>query len=166
MVQTLSKATFVFCLGTLVGLALGMVIGWKIWPVRYVSITPVDLTQAAKGDYVVMISASYAQTGDLATAKAQLNTLGYGLADVEALAGSGADRGLSLHHIRLLAQFAEALAGEAEGDLNSPTSALLPTAPTSRRGGGHPLLGGPPPSALLHVHIIPPCCHAGILAAG
>lgn len=62
-------------LGIVLGLGLGFLIGWGIWPVQYYDTDPVDLKAEHKREYVVLVSASYAVSGDLAQAKARLAKL-------------------------------------------------------------------------------------------
>lgn len=62
--------------GIVVGLGLGLLVTWQVWPVEYYDTDPVDLRQNHKDDYVVMIAAAYAQDGDLETAALRLEQLG------------------------------------------------------------------------------------------
>jgi len=158
MLLTVWKAALAFSLGILVGLALGFVAGWKVWPVRYVNVTPAELATSTRGDYVLMISASFAQTGDLATAIERLTALGYGLADVQSLAAEGPKQGLSPHQVDLLNRFAAALAAEIQSDMKSPTSSPLPdTRPSSRAD---------PSIQLCFAHAMATHGHAEILSPG
>ena len=59
-----------------VGLGLGLLLTWQIWPVEYYNTDPIDLRQAHKDDYVVMIAAAYAQDRDLGMASLRLGQLG------------------------------------------------------------------------------------------
>ncbi len=62
-------------LGIALGLGLGFLIGWGIWPVEYYDTDPVDLKEEHKEEYIVLVSASYALNGDLEEAKARLAKL-------------------------------------------------------------------------------------------
>ena len=62
--------------GIVVGLILGLLLTWQIWPVEYYNTDPIDLRQAHKDDYVVMIAAAYAQDRDLGMASLRLGQLG------------------------------------------------------------------------------------------
>ncbi|HUS70504.1 MAG TPA: hypothetical protein VM075_07000 [Anaerolineae bacterium] len=62
--------------GIVVGLILGLLITWQVWPVEYYDTDPVDLRQEHKDDYVVMIAAAYAQDRDLGLASLRLGQLG------------------------------------------------------------------------------------------
>jgi hypothetical protein len=63
-------------LGMLVGLGLGLLLTWQIWPVEYYNTDPIDLRQEYKDDYVVMIAAAYDQDRDLGLASLRLGQLG------------------------------------------------------------------------------------------
>ncbi len=45
-------------LGMALGLGLGFLIGWGIWPVEYYDTDPVDLKEEHKEEYIVLVSAS------------------------------------------------------------------------------------------------------------
>ena len=62
--------------GAAVGVGLGFLIGWGLWPVEYYDTDPVDLKQEHKEEYVVLVSAAYALNGDLEQAKDRLASLG------------------------------------------------------------------------------------------
>lgn len=61
-----------FALGTLLGLAGGLYYAWLINPVEYVETAPHSLRQDFREDYLALIGAAYAGTGDLARARARL----------------------------------------------------------------------------------------------
>ncbi len=63
-------------LGFALGLAVGLLITWQLWPVEYYNTDPVDLRAEHKEDYVVMIAASYAQDDDLELAVSRMAQLG------------------------------------------------------------------------------------------
>lgn len=71
-------AAFVALLGFSIGLGLGMYLGWVVSPVDYVDTDPTSLRPAYKDDYVLMIAQIYAETGDVALARARLAALSYG----------------------------------------------------------------------------------------
>lgn len=62
--------------GIVVGLGLGLLLTWQVWPVQYYDTDPVDLRAEHKDDYVVMIAAAYAQDRDLGLASLRLGQLG------------------------------------------------------------------------------------------
>jgi hypothetical protein len=58
-----------------VGVALGLVVTWVIWPVEFKNADPADLRPALRDDYVRMISLAYESDGDLAAARQRLDAL-------------------------------------------------------------------------------------------
>jgi len=61
--------------GAALGLGLGLLIGWVLWPVRYVDTDLVDLKPFYQDDYVVMVSYAYAWDSDLEAARYRLAQL-------------------------------------------------------------------------------------------
>lgn len=59
-------------LGTVVGLALGLAIGWWWWPVQWVNAYPTDLAPGYQDEYVAMVADSYALTSDAEAARRRL----------------------------------------------------------------------------------------------
>jgi hypothetical protein len=77
MLAGLKPGHLVFvAVGMAIGLGLGLLITWQVWPVEYYDTDPVDLRNEHKDDYVVMIAAAYAQDRDLGTASLRLGELG------------------------------------------------------------------------------------------
>ena len=60
----------------LLGLALGLVYGWKIDPVQYTDITPDVLRSDFRTDYVLMVAEAYRAEQDPALAAQRLAVLG------------------------------------------------------------------------------------------
>lgn len=60
----------------MVGIIIGLVITWVLWPVEFTNADAADLRQSYKDDYLRMISAGYQSDGDLGTAKQRLGQLG------------------------------------------------------------------------------------------
>ncbi len=58
------------------GIGIGLIIAWGLWPVQFINADPSDMKQQHKEDYVRMISVAYARDGDLDAAKERLNQLG------------------------------------------------------------------------------------------
>ncbi len=121
---TQSKAILVLGLGIVAGLLLGLTLGGKVWPVRYVNVTPADQDDTFKGDYVYMVSASYARTGGLALARKRLQSVGFGPDEVRTLAAQVAEQGGTAHKVQLLTQLANALEPNKKGIEQSPASGL------------------------------------------
>ena len=51
--------------GAVLGLLLGLLVGWGMWPVRWINSTPGDLRSDFQEDYVLWVGDIYAATGDL-----------------------------------------------------------------------------------------------------
>jgi hypothetical protein len=58
-----------------IGVALGLLITWVIWPVEFKNADPADLRPALRDDYVRMISLAYEADGDIAIAQQRLGAL-------------------------------------------------------------------------------------------
>jgi hypothetical protein len=77
MLADLKPSHLVFVVvGIAIGLGLGLLITWQLWPVEYYDTDPIDLRNEHKDDYVVMIAAAYAQDRDLGMASLRLGELG------------------------------------------------------------------------------------------
>ena len=91
------KRSWVFALLSLAGLGLGiglgLVAGWLWWPVEYTDTEIIDLEESFRADYVVMVSDTYALTGDLNAARERLNRLG--APDPAALVASRAEAAIA-----------------------------------------------------------------------
>lgn len=117
-----------FATGLLIGWLL---IGWWIWPVTWANALPVDLSPEYRRTYVVGIAYAFQATGDVERARREMEALGGGVAQRQALeealtAASPADRDALI---------------ELERALQLP---LLPRPVPSLRGGSSwgPLLLG------------------------
>jgi hypothetical protein len=65
-----------FLVATLLGIGLGLLVGWVISPVKYVNTTPDSLGADYKTDYVLMVAEIYQSEGSLALASQRLALLG------------------------------------------------------------------------------------------
>jgi hypothetical protein len=65
-----------FLIAILAGIALGLIYGWVISPVRYVETSPDTLRVDYKADYVLMVAEAYQDEKDLAAALRRLALLG------------------------------------------------------------------------------------------
>jgi hypothetical protein len=103
-------------LGAILGLGLGFLIGWGLWPVQYYDTDPVDLKDEHKREYILLVSASYAMTGDLDQARARLAKLEEpDVAQVVAgLADEYVERGEDTVVTRNLVMLADALGSSTE----------------------------------------------------
>ena len=58
--------------GALLGLVLGLAIGWWWWPVEWTNSTPGNLRSDFQSDYIAWVAEQYANTGDVERARTQL----------------------------------------------------------------------------------------------
>jgi hypothetical protein len=68
-------ATLFLIGGILLGIGLGLVIGWLVWPVDYYDTDVYDLRPTYKDDFVVMTGALYTLERDVAAARQSLALL-------------------------------------------------------------------------------------------
>ncbi|MFZ5916266.1 MAG: hypothetical protein ACOYZ7_04995 [Chloroflexota bacterium] len=124
-----SIAVFLTLLGLMLGITLGLAVGWLWWPVEYTDAVLTDLSAGYQADYVVMVGDAFALDGDLEAARLRLNRLGAPdliqlvLARVEAALAVGGPEA----QVRRLAQLAAAL-GASDAALG-PYLNPLPAAP-------------------------------------
>jgi len=59
-------------IGLAVGVGVGLLFGWAIWPVQYYDTAPADLHDDYKEDYIRLIASTYAVDKDLEAAKTRL----------------------------------------------------------------------------------------------
>lgn len=57
------------------GAALGVAIGWWLWPVEYVNTTPDTLRRDYQDDYIVMVATAYEVESNLDRARERLRLL-------------------------------------------------------------------------------------------
>lgn len=62
--------------GLLVGLGLGFLFGWGLWPVQYHDTTPAQLRPDYRDEYLRLVALSYQVEPDLAQARARLAAMG------------------------------------------------------------------------------------------
>lgn len=108
--------------GAVIGIAIGLLIGWVFAPIQYVDTTPATLRGDFKDEYRYMIAAAYSATGNLVRARARLALL-TDTDSVKAL-GDQAQRMLANNTapevVRSLADLSEALQG---GSNSAPLAA-------------------------------------------
>ena len=63
-------------IGLLVGIALGLLLGWVAWPVQFIEADPSIMERSYQRDYTVMIAGAYSLNKDVSDARRQLNSLG------------------------------------------------------------------------------------------
>jgi hypothetical protein len=66
------QVVIAFLLGAIVGL---VVLGWWLWPVKWINADPADLRPSAQETYLQMIADAYAATGNAEVARARLESL-------------------------------------------------------------------------------------------
>lgn len=108
--------------GIVLGLALGILVGWWLWPVTYTNTTPAALRHDYQDDYVLMIAATYDAEHDLQEARSRLECLNSDdpVAPVAELAKVLIEEGGKRQDIARLANLARAL-----GDNSSPLTSYL-----------------------------------------
>lgn len=99
------RATLAFVVGALLGLVLGLLFAWVIWPTSYYNATPAMLRQDFRDDYLAWVAREYAQNHDLQQAQTRLGVQfwkGDPVAALEELAGRRG--GTDGENLRALAQ--------------------------------------------------------------
>jgi hypothetical protein len=61
--------------GLALGIALGLLVGWVLWPVQYTNTAPAQLRQDYRNDYILMVAAAYQVEGNPDTALERLARL-------------------------------------------------------------------------------------------
>lgn len=97
-----------FFVALLIGLGLGLYLGWVQFPVQFIDSPARSLAPVHKEEYTLMIAAGYAADGDLSGAIERLRVLGVG--DVPAYVEQTTERYISnsrgVDDIRLLVNLA------------------------------------------------------------
>lgn len=94
-------------IGLVIGTGLGLFLGWVAWPTEFTDANPSVLAADYKQDYLLMVAADYALTGDLPAARQKIAALGSGGEDLLfALTLDQILQGGNPAEIRLLAQLA------------------------------------------------------------
>ncbi len=99
------KTTLVFAVGAVLGLVVGLLFAWVVWPTSYYNATPAMLRQDFRDDYLVWVAREYAQNRDLQQAQTRLGIglwKGNPVATLEELAGRRG--GTDGENLRALAQ--------------------------------------------------------------
>ena len=61
--------------GLLIGLGLGLLVGYRIFPVKFFDITPASLHQDFKPDYLAMVGLSYKADRDIGRAYSRISEM-------------------------------------------------------------------------------------------
>lgn len=128
--------------GAVLGLLLGLAVGWWWWPVRWENSTPANLRPDFQGDYIGWVADGYGATGDLGWARGKLGAEFWKDGQLsEALEGLAAQETDGQAAIRLLA-LKQSLMEEplAESSEPAPVDSEAPE-PVSETEGGTNLLG-------------------------
>ncbi|MDW8068281.1 MAG: hypothetical protein RML46_05150 [Anaerolineae bacterium] len=59
-------------IGLVAGVALGLLVGWVLWPVQYTNTAPAQLRQDYRTDYILMVAAAYHVEGNAEAALGRL----------------------------------------------------------------------------------------------
>ncbi|MFN2245393.1 MAG: hypothetical protein ACK2U2_24100 [Anaerolineae bacterium] len=123
-------------LGFTVGAALGLLLGWVVWPVELVNTSIADLAPEYKEEYVLLVASAYVADEDLEKAQARLTLLevpnvnGWLSAQIDSYIAAGRDQA----DIQALAALADALGVSSPQmlaylatDTPVPTDTPLPT---------------------------------------
>ncbi len=62
--------------GLLLGIGLGLFLGWVAWPTEFTDANPSILAEEYKQEYLLMLATDYALTGDLPIARQKVSSLG------------------------------------------------------------------------------------------
>lgn len=76
MIQTIGRWLGWMTLGLIIGIGLGLYVGWFAWPVEYRDANPTVLQESYRQDYVLMIATAYGSDADLERAEQRLQALG------------------------------------------------------------------------------------------
>jgi hypothetical protein len=99
-------------MGLAIGVGVGLLVSWELWPVEYVDAAPDSLKPSHREEYIVLIGMAYAYDRDLELARSRLAGLGE-LAvmgsEVVTLAERHAAQGGNVEQIRALAALAREL---------------------------------------------------------
>jgi hypothetical protein len=113
-----------------VGLIVGLVIGWGIWPVQWTDASPSDLHPGYQEIWLQMAITSYGDTGDAAKAKVEFDALGKSGADTLALVKSNPGN----IEPNLVTQFEAAVSTGAQVPSATQATEVTPTSATTKTG--------------------------------
>ncbi len=165
--SNLTSNPTVMGIGALViGLIIGLIFAWAIWPVQYTDASPENLHENFQIDYMRMVVDSYTLRQDDALAKKRIDALGEdGPVTLQKLITNPGDDLSRMTLDLFLQQYNPNTAAAPSTD----TGGVLPTDATGSltpavddTGGGQPLVGGSRTSTFL----LTACGITGLLAVG
>jgi len=99
-----------FLLSILVGVGLGLLIGWVLYPLQFAETTADSLSADYKADYTLMVAEVYQTDNDPGLAAVRLAPLGdQPLRTVQEAIVTGQDLGFARRDMELMAQLLQAL---------------------------------------------------------
>ena len=107
--------------GIVIGGAVGLIIGWWLWPVTYTNTSPAALRDDLHDEYVLIIATAYEVEGDAAHARQRLAQLNpeEPAAPLLELSERLARQGGRDRDVLRLTRLAEALGGESQADASA-----------------------------------------------
>lgn len=121
-----NRGSWYLLTGIIIGIGLGLVISWLVWPTRYRDNAPASLGEEYKDSYRALIAAAYMASGDVERARSRLYELGD--ADMAAALITQAQRSMVEGHpeaeVRALSLLGLAL---TSGSGATPVATLPPT---------------------------------------
>jgi hypothetical protein len=70
------RVPLLIIIGCAIGLGLGLILGWVVWPTQFTDANPAVLQTQYRREYIQMIAATYTLDGDLTAAQQRLATVG------------------------------------------------------------------------------------------
>ncbi|NPV85307.1 MAG: hypothetical protein HPY45_04790 [Anaerolineae bacterium] len=112
---------FWFAVSILIGLLLGLYLGWQIKPLPYRDVTLSSLRSDYKTDYTLMVAETYSHEGDINKAAERLQALGYEtpLQSAQHAVIKARELGYSSSDIALLVELVNAL--QSVAPISTPT---------------------------------------------
>lgn len=72
----MKRSSLLFLIGALVGLGLGLLFGWGLWPVQYYDTSPAQLRADYRDEYLRLVAVAYQVDRDLSQARVRLTAMG------------------------------------------------------------------------------------------
>lgn len=130
--------------GAVIGVLLGLVVGWGLWPVQWVDLDASTLRQDLKAQYLCMIVDSYRVNQDASLAAARLDSMGTNIqaspAIFDSLQGGGCNYAANDEAVTALK--AALLAITPVSNNNTTTNLATPVSSTTSSSGSSKILLG------------------------